>query len=840
MRAYASLVAVTALLVACSSPSEPAPQQQPPVTDCRCTGEVAEGAIDIACGESLCVGGVTYTCADKVATPGEPCESPDAGVDSGDAGPTCKHKCAIGEISCQYGYLHSCTTNEKGCRVWDSGTQCPSKFCGSTTACGVCSSVCTVGSTECTDGRVRTCGTDYNGCPAWQSYSYCPERACADATACGKCDAACLAARVPRIDAGRMHTCLIQLDGTVKCWGAGKTASDCTGTGSECGQSAPPGGIFKSVSSGAWSTCGLSESGTATCWGASSNNRTAVPVDGYRSIAMSYWHGCAVKSGGALTCWGDYFTNTPPTGTNFTEVGGGENHNCALRSDGTLACWPYAKLLFASHNSRVIPPTGSLKQLAVGRRHNCAVRTDGTVACWGMGERADACTDTAGDCGQSIPPSGTFKQVTAGTYHSCGLKLDGTVVCWGRPPMTQVPNARFVDISAGEWHTCGITTDGGVACWGVTGTLGAANPACAPSPCTTAGQTQCVGYSDGTSKCLCDAGMVEVAGKCVDATPCDPNPCTTPNRNVCTDVSYTAVCSCNAGYAEDTSGVCRDSTPCSPNPCTTAGRTVCNASGFDYTCACDPGLTDLGTKCVRGCTGGYHTDGDSLEPNECSDQATPLTATPAGSSPTSTSATIAPLSTDVDFFRLARSSSHAYWTLLASDAMMCNGGISTDPLIPTVGGTWTYVAQLNGGPDSVFSCARVSGQPTNPSYALGAIDFDLSAGDYPGSSSSPRVVPGRSMTDTLPMGDTDRFKFAAALPVTISSQGQGWWLDVIVRDPSTGTEVASTSTICNQSLSPRACVSLTGSGTADVEVTVSYAPDWASSTPTLTAYHLSW
>jgi len=79
---------------------------------------------------------------------------------------------------------------------------------------------------------------------------------------------------------------------------------------------------------------------------------------------------------------------------------------------------------------------------------------------------------------------------------------------------------------------------------------------------------------------------------------------------------------------------------------------------------------------------GFHLDGDTWEPNECSGQATQLVATPAGTAPSSVSANIGPLSTDVDFFKMARSPSHVYWTLLGADAQMCNSGWTTN-LVPS-------------------------------------------------------------------------------------------------------------------------------------------------------------
>jgi len=97
------------------------------------------------------------------------------------------------------------------------------------------------------------------------------------------------------------------------------------------------------------------------------------------------------------------------------------------------------------------------------------------------------------------------------------------------------------------------------------------------------------------------------------------------------------------------------------------------------------------------------------------------------------------------------------------------------------------------------------------------------------------------MADTMASsGDTDWFKFTAPIPITIKHQGQTVWLEVKIKDPSTGATLDVLNTLCMQKLSPGPCVNVTGSGPASVEVVVSYAPDYATAVPSLTAYHLSW
>lgn len=79
---------------------------------------------------------------------------------------------------------------------------------------------------------------------------------------------------------GSYHSCAVRTDGTIACWGAGTTDTDCSETEIECGQAMPPSeGGFVQVAGGFTHSCGLKETGKVVCWGSDSFGRSSPPPE---------------------------------------------------------------------------------------------------------------------------------------------------------------------------------------------------------------------------------------------------------------------------------------------------------------------------------------------------------------------------------------------------------------------------------------------------------------------------------------------------------------------------------------------------------------------------------
>jgi alpha-tubulin suppressor-like RCC1 family protein len=248
---------------------------------------------------------------------------------------------------------------------------------------------------------------------------------------------------VASLSAGGQHTCAVQTDGSVACWGY-----------NNLGQATPPAGTFSAVSGGFVHTCGLQTDGTLACWGSNSSGQSVPPAGTFSAVNAGDANTCGIKADGTVVCWGDNPAGqaSPPAGT-FSAISAGHGHTCGIQTDGTLACWGDNTAGQAS------PPGGTFSSVSAGYAHTCGIKADGTLACWGSNAS-----------GQATPPSGTYVGVSAGGGHTCAVRADGTLACWGSNSsgLTSPPSGTFSSVSADprSLHTCGLRTDGTVACWG--------------------------------------------------------------------------------------------------------------------------------------------------------------------------------------------------------------------------------------------------------------------------------------------------------------------------------------------------------------------------------------
>jgi alpha-tubulin suppressor-like RCC1 family protein len=329
------------------------------------------------------------------------------------------------------------------------------------------------------------------------------------------------------VAAGGTHTCALDGEGSLVCWGGNDRGQ--LGDGTTTRRQAPVRTAtpepFAAVASGVSHSCGLTTAGVAFCWGGNaagqlgdgtqagrSRPTRVVSDERFATIAAGTSHTCALNERGALFCWGLNAHGQLGDGTraNRTEpvrVGGsrqfrtialGWSHTCAIGADGVSYCWgrnSSGQLGDGGTADRATPApvAGSHRfaALAAGSAHTCGVRADSALLCWGQNDQGQLGNGTADPAPVPAPirSDEQFSAVAAGAVHSCGLTRDGSAYCWGRnsygqlgdgttdgrmEPTRVVGGLRFAALAANGAHTCGSVTGSGWFCWGynVDGQLG--------------------------------------------------------------------------------------------------------------------------------------------------------------------------------------------------------------------------------------------------------------------------------------------------------------------------------------------------------------------------------
>ena len=168
------------------------------------------------------------------------------------------------------------------------------------------------------------------------------------------------------ISAGSGHTCAIASEGAVKCWGS--NAAGQLGNGNQSDQLAPAvvSGLSRGmvqVAAGDSHTCALDDQGDVWCWGANQAGQLGTGggealyptrVEGLgekaKSLGSGATHTCAVLLSGDTRCWGAYGgaqvgargISSPvavPGLPRVRTISAGGAHTCAIDQTGALLCW---------------------------------------------------------------------------------------------------------------------------------------------------------------------------------------------------------------------------------------------------------------------------------------------------------------------------------------------------------------------------------------------------------------------------------------------------------------------------------------------------------------------
>ncbi len=411
---------------------------------------------------------------------------------------------------------------EPGC-LTGAEPECPSPECAVDADCpspNPCVAARCVGGT-CVDQAAAGVCNDNEFCD--------PDRGCApapvvlEAPGCdpapyveqAACEGDC-GLRVRSVSASHTHTCAVDSNGGVWCWGPNDRGG--LGTGDTFGRLRPAPVALppaQSVHVGTDFTCARLETGEAWCWGDGSNGALGLgdlssrlvpagPVPGgpWTALSAEYEIVCGIDAAGALYCWGKNDEGDLGQGTaggpvptpqrvgaaTWTDVAVGMGHVCGVQSDGTLHCWG------RNTDGQLGQPEGAAGQerspravgsetdwirVASSQSSSCAIRADLGLWCWG--ESNFASLGFGGPDGtlyepQLRPDGMDWFAVGVSVFHGCGVRgIDAW--CWGRAiegqlgisqddpqptPIQVLPGEPWRAVEVGRFNSFFVRMDGAV------------------------------------------------------------------------------------------------------------------------------------------------------------------------------------------------------------------------------------------------------------------------------------------------------------------------------------------------------------------------------------------
>ncbi len=295
------------------------------------------------------------------------------------------------------------------------------------------------------------------------------------------------------ISAGGYHACAIDKERKVYCWGSVGLLGSSESENQNVHESEVDmtgvlkGKIVKSVSTGGLHTCVLDVEGKMFCWGKGNfgqlgNNTLTtishIPVEvdmsgnsgniRFSQINSGYEHTCAItEAGKEIYCWGRNYDGQLGDGTVdykirpekvkfgnldddviFKAVSASVVHTCAIDNKNRVYCWGKIEGFFSNSEEiqaipvkidlNKLPEGGNLISIVTGTTHNCVLDDMGEVYCWGINVHGVLGTGSFDD--NYVPDKVIFESslkdkkvvsISSGTDYTCAVDSAGKAYCWG-------------------------------------------------------------------------------------------------------------------------------------------------------------------------------------------------------------------------------------------------------------------------------------------------------------------------------------------------------------------------------------------------------------------------
>ena len=292
------------------------------------------------------------------------------------------------------------------------------------------------------------------------------------------------------VAASGYHTCAINADGGVDCWGDNSLRYRIGDSSIHQARSpAPVRSLSDAVAisiggspggNGDGPTCVLHGDRSVSCWGSDWHGALGQGTPGAPPTPQGGRAGGDPTVPVVAFAGGRAEPTKVPGITDAVAVSAGSRHVCVLHADGGVSCWgdnSNGALGDGTRQSRNwpyrIPGLSGVVTIGAGGWHSCAVHADGTISCWGLNSKGQLGDGTRSDRHSpvNVRRIGDAVSVSPSDDFTCAVRRSGEISCWGSntgglspAPVLGITDAVAVD--TGHWSSCALHRDGAVSCWG--------------------------------------------------------------------------------------------------------------------------------------------------------------------------------------------------------------------------------------------------------------------------------------------------------------------------------------------------------------------------------------